>query len=816
MFTQITVFGWAWVLWKTNGWYSPGYLFTFPALILTGYWADRRFGDRVLTPKQKTVFALAFFSLLGTIRPQLLYPQSSLFLAAIQAAFIMVLIVAAWLAIRDQWRHQLSILLFAVSALVLVFGILCSPYPLIDVWIYIQQAVDGIQNGINPYSIAFPSVYAGKPPAAFPYSPVTLLYLTPFHAILGDVRYGLVAALLISGLLCLGTKSDKSSKYLYTSLILLFPSTLNVIEQSWIDPISLIPLAMAIRGLKSKKNSWFIAGVLLLPAVKHYNFAFVPFLLLAHPSFRNWKKALALFAGSVAFFVTQFIAFTPSSKTSTGFLKEMLFPTFDLTEIRHFSLGDWLIAHQIPISANEGLLISLLIGVTSVAVFIWKKRHLPSDSILWGSYALMVFFLLYPNTALNYVWFAVIAWWMNELSRPEESTAPLVNGLAPIDALYFVTRIFLIFGMEPYISDVGLYFKYFSEWHFGGLMPYRDFSFEYPPFAWIPIVFPASLFSINSESLLAYRFCFMSLIVAADFSIFRFFRRISEPKAAYFYVFSILAMAHLVLDRIDLIVGFFLILPLFPFARTNRFFSQDIIIGMGGLFKISPMIVSGLPELLKKRGIFRATLGALVSVSLFVIGMAWMLDFSDGKPTLFNYHSLRGIQVESLIGNVALFLATISPELGISVGNNYGAQHLSGFPDSVVLFGKLLSIVSVFATFGWVVRNALVHKKVELAQATFLMILTFVTFNTVLSPQFILWLIPVGIFASIEQKRKYDLYTLFLISVITGVHFHFYWSYVQKEIPFLLNLMLRNLLLVGLWAVNIYRISLNKDKSMTR
>jgi len=698
----------------------------------------------------------------------------------------------------------------------LVFAILCSPDPTIDVWVYLQIAAERIQQGINPYSLDFPAVYAGKPPAAFPYSPVTLLYLTPFHATFGDVRYGLVFAIFLAGILCFSQSNDGSKKYLHISLLALFPSTLNVIEQSWIDPVSLIPLAMAIRGLQKRQNYWFVAGLLLLPAVKHYNLAFLPFFLMQHPSYRHWKKAISIFLASIFAFIFQFLLFTPKTKSTQIFLKEMLFPTFDLTEIRHFSISDWLLAHQIDITANQGILFSMLLLGFSVGAYVWKFRSLPKQPAFWGSYSLMLFFLFYPNTALNYVWFAFLAWWMSELLDDERSEAPTIQSYDSIDIFYAISRIFIVIGLEPYISDVGLYFKYFSEWKFNGLIPYRDFPFEYPPIAWISMIFPANLITIDANSFYSYRFCFISALLFVDHLIFRFIKRNTDSISTYAYFTSILAMAHLTFDRIDLVLGLLLILPFFRFAENNRYFLKDWIIGLGGLYKIVPMILSGLPELTHRGGFRRAAIGAFISLSVFALGIIWMIQISDGRPTLLTYHSLRGIQIESLFGNWGLIISAISNESIISIGNNYGAQHLSGLPESVVSCGKVLSTFSVLATFSWIVFQKVLKREVEFCHASFLMILTFVTFSTVLSPQFILWLIPIGIYSCFRAKRTFDLYLLIAIAVTTGIHFHYYWSYVQKEVPFLMLLALRNMLLICLWYLTFSRVHQKRERSITR
>lgn len=86
------------------------------------------------------------------------------------------------------------------------------------------------------------------------------------------------------------------------------------------------------------------------------------------------------------------------------------------------------------------------------------------------------------------------------------------------------------------------------------------------------------------------------------------------------------------------------------------------------------------------------------------------------------------------------------------------------------------------------------------------MLLTFVAFGYVLSPQFLLWLVPIGLCAAARvppgPRRRFWLTLFGAATCLTGVHFRFYWDYANVHGGAVAVVLARNFLLVALWALS--------------
>ncbi len=64
------------------------------------------------------------------------------------------------------------------------------------------------------------------------------MVLTPFYALFGDVRFGVILALLVSAVL-IGRMARDPQAAIFGALLLLFPFLTFSVEQSWSEPLSL-------------------------------------------------------------------------------------------------------------------------------------------------------------------------------------------------------------------------------------------------------------------------------------------------------------------------------------------------------------------------------------------------------------------------------------------------------------------------------------------------------------------------------------------------------------------------------------------------
>jgi hypothetical protein len=368
------------------------------------------------------------------------------------------------------------------------------------------------------------------------------------------------------------------------------------------------------------------------------------------------------------------------------------------------------------------------------------------------------------------------------------------------DILYLSTRVAILLLLPPLISDLSVYQEYAHNLIPGGRLPYLRWDFEYPPLAYPLMLLPSLLQGLlglrDTES---YRIIFGLFLLPFDLLLYLRFRRHPPiPGAGFFYVLFSSFLALLLFDRFDLVVGFLLAWPFLAGPSDARL---ALSWGLGGALKLVPLSLAPLPAFCWARerapgrwrriALYSAAVGLPILLSC---GAAALL--SQGKISFLAFHSQRGVQIECLVASALLLAKSVFPVLPVTVGSSFGAQHLGAIPAVVGASRALFWGMLLFLYLD------LWRKPRDLLAGSWLVILGFVTFGYVLSPQFLLWLIPIGICAAArvpEAKRSAWLWVFGLALGLTGAHFRYYWDYVNLNPVSTVVVFTRNLLLVLLW-----------------
>lgn len=377
-----------------------------------------------------------------------------------------------------------------------------------------------------------------------------------------------------------------------------------------------------------------------------------------------------------------------------------------------------------------------------------------------------------------------------------------------LEILFWASRAALIFLLSPHISDIGLYHDYGRNLIEGGRWPYLDFPFEYPPLAYPFALLPAAavkLLGLSGGE--AFRVFFGFMLLPFDYWLFRSFAKVPPFRgAAFAYVLLTLAMGLLAYDRFDLAVGFLLA---FPFLKKQPPSDRrlGVSLGLGGALKLVPLSLAPVPLLFWREWGSGATWRRFAVFFLLVAGpvaacCALAFYLGNGHISFLSHHTGRGVQVESLVGSIVIALQTFFGAAQAGIKTNFGGQHLGESAGAVgasraLFYGSLL--FSYF--FLWWER-----RRHDALTGSWLVISGFVTFGYVLSPQFLLWLIPLGLLAAgrvpAGWKRGIWLGVFGLVVALTGVHFRWYWDYINMHYLSVAGLLGRNLLLAGLWGLS--------------
>lgn len=359
------------------------------------------------------------------------------------------------------------------------------------------------------------------------------------------------------------------------------------------------------------------------------------------------------------------------------------------------------------------------------------------------------------------------------------------------------------------VSDIPLYHAY-ARAVASGARAYVDFPLEYPPLALGLIVLPWGGDAVQAY---AWRFAGLMLVVggaAAGVTAGAASRIWPEGRrphaAAATFAAAVLGIGAIVANRLDaavaLIVAGFLL-----FAAQRRAWAAAAVLGLGFAVKLVPAILLPLAMVLAARP--RAI--ALAAVSFALAAAAPFAPFlGDGTPglrNLFAYHAVRPLQLESVL-STPLLVGHLLGLIPVGVGTAFGSQFLSApgaetlARASVPLGGAALAFTYVLV---WRRRSALRASPALVPLAAAAVILAFLSFGKVLSPQFLVWLLPL---AALLLPAQRAIGALLLASLLL-THLEFpsrYWGLVRLEPGPVAIVACRNLALLAAFATSLVRL----------
>ena len=280
-----------------------------------------------------------------------------------------------------------------------------------------------------------------------------------------------------------------------------------------------------------------------------------------------------------------------------------------------------------------------------------------------------------------------------------------------------------------------------------GQVPYRYFGVEYPPGALpvfaLPAVGKPSFSLYNREFQLLMALCGVGAL-AAMASVLRSLRASAERQAAALGFFAItpLVLGSVILYRYDLwpaaltVAGLAAVL-----ARRERLGLAAI--GLGIAAKAFPAVV--LPPVLayvwrtRGRGEALRCLGVAAATTAVVV-LPFLAIAPHGVWESIVRQTTRPLQIESL-GSALLLAAHHVGGLALTMDSSRGSQNLGGsLPDAVGAAASALLVVVLLALWVAAARGPATGER--LVRYTAASLVAFVALGKVLSPQFLIWLLP--------------------------------------------------------------------------
>jgi uncharacterized membrane protein len=324
-----------------------------------------------------------------------------------------------------------------------------------------------------------------------------------------------------------------------------------------------------------------------------------------------------------------------------------------------------------------------------------------------------------------------------------------------------------------------------------GAVPYRDFAVEYPPGA-LPVFGLPSLLGGSYAATFAWVMaaCGVALVLVVA---------LARPGAAFFAALAPVLVGSLILSRFDLWPALLATAALVALLHERHGLGWGLL-GAAVAAKLWPLAFVPVAIVWSHRhGRARSALwGAGVAAAAFV---PFLILSPAGLWSSLSGQLSRPLQIESL---GAAFLTTFGqPAIVTSHGSQNVVGH--GVVAAALSLAQALALVSLWAAFarGPVTGERLVRYAAACTCA-------FVAFGKVLSPQYLLWLIPL---VPLVRGRRGLAATALLLGALILTQVWFPQRYFDYALDFRLAgvVLARDLVLVALVAVLALPVRLARE-----
>jgi glycosyl transferase family 87 len=291
------------------------------------------------------------------------------------------------------------------------------------------------------------------------------------------------------------------------------------------------------------------------------------------------------------------------------------------------------------------------------------------------------------------------------------------------------------FYARDQIVDTPIYERY-GEAMVDGQVPYRDFSLEYPPAA-LPVFLAPALggggYRAQFEGLMAALGVALVLVVAAV---------ATSWWMPFVVAVAPLLLGSVVLTRFDLWPAFLTAAAL-ALLLNGRFRMAGGVLGVATAAKLYPALLApiALAHVWRTRGRREAFLcGAIFGGVIAAIVLPFVVISPGGVWHSLSVQAGRPLQIESL-GAGLLLAAHQVFGFDLAMESSHGSQNLAGgAADTLAVLTTLAQIAAVVAIWVWYARGS--ADRDRLVRASAAAVCAFVVFGKVLSPQFLIWLLP--------------------------------------------------------------------------
>jgi hypothetical protein len=360
----------------------------------------------------------------------------------------------------------------------------------------------------------------------------------------------------------------------------------------------------------------------------------------------------------------------------------------------------------------------------------------------------------------------------------------------------WAATLWLLPWSDERVNDLFVY-RVFTEPVLDGGLPYRDVFLEYPPLAAPAIALPGVLGT--GEEAFRWAFAGWTLLLAVAVVVLcgalaartgGDARRALLAAALMPLLCGALVRTHFDLAPVALLLSALVLLA------SGRPRSGMAVLGLAAMTKGFPLVAAPVALAWLATRVDRRTLvqsAAALVVALALPAAAAVAMSPSGAWDAVTYHLERPVQVESLPASGVLLMDELGAGDADSVKSHRsdGLEHPAGDALVAVSIAALLGVLALLAA------GAARGDSRRLALASLTAVAAFATLGKVLSPQYMLWLVPLGALAFAWRLHALAAATA-AAAVLTQIEFPArYFDLVDREAFPVAAIALRNLVLLA-------------------
>lgn len=347
-------------------------------------------------------------------------------------------------------------------------------------------------------------------------------------------------------------------------------------------------------------------------------------------------------------------------------------------------------------------------------------------------------------------------------------------------------------GVPPEGGDLDVFYGYATKIVHGDV-PYRDFAIEYPPGALALIVAPALGHPTEHTYAVRFEFAMLGLFAALILLLSR------RPRTAFVVALAPLLLGPVVLKRFDVLPTLLTLVAL-QLTVSRRYAWAGAALGLGTAVKLYPVLLLPLVVIAAGRRAGARAVGAFAAACAAVV-LPFFVLAPHGVIESVRAQLGRHLQSETPLASLAL----LAHSLGIVKVGVVSEAHSYGLGGSS---GALLAVLTTLLFLGslvlvWLNASRLVRSREGLVLAWAGTLCATVVFGRVLSPQYLIWLLPIVPLVSLRA-------TVWLVAALIATNLWYPAPYLDVVLHMdrgdIVLLVVRNALLTVLLATLLVAI----------